>query len=136
MDEAKLAQGTVRFVAPDGLTALQLSAQPAAPGANIDVLRDQYFKGVSSSCDKAGVERTDYSTSSGIRFAELAATCDARGTLLLFYIGAGLNSNTEWDFLLAGLYKDFNNRICQCTTGTFERYFRGMLNALNIYGNP
>lgn len=136
LDESELSTGTVRFVGQDGLTTLQLTAERAVPGANIDVLRDQYFRAVSGSCDKAGVEGTDYSTSSGIRFAELAATCDTAGTLLLFVVGAGLNGDTEWDFLLGGRYGEFNKNTCRCAGGTFERYFQPMLNSLVIYGNP
>jgi hypothetical protein len=136
VDESKLSNNIVVFNAPDQLTEVQIDAEKVSAGANIDVLRDQFFKGVSGVCDKAGVEATDYGNSSGIRFAELAATCDVKGTLLLFYVGSGLSGSVEWDFLLVSLYKDFNKNTCKCAQGNYEKYFAPMLATLNIYGNP
>jgi len=136
VDESKIAKGTVSFDSPDGLASFQLSAGRASAGANIDVLRDQYFKGVSSVCDKSGVEGTDYVTVSAIKFAQLVATCDSKATLFLFDVGSGLNGNTEWDFTILSPYKNFSKSTCQCNAGALELYFQPMFTALNIYGNP
>ncbi|HET8627635.1 MAG TPA: serine/threonine-protein kinase [Thermomicrobiales bacterium] len=129
VDESAAAADEVTFYSPDRLISVLIRAngQPT-PGANIDVLRDQYFKEVAMSCTRAGLESTSDETFSGITFAELAETCDRSGTLYMDIIGAGLNGGAEWDYVILCPYASY-----QAMAG---QYFQAMFSTLDIARNP
>lgn len=129
VDEADIAKGVVYFRSPYEKVWLAVAVRGLQPaGANVDVLRDQYFQGVTRACDEAGIETTRYNTFAGVTFAALAATCAANGNLWAYYIGAGLKNGVEWDFQMHARYADYNDYA--------TRFFTPMLTSLNIYANP
>lgn len=139
VDTSSANDGQILFTSPDGKVALLIQTTGTRNStANIDVQRDAYYKQVSKQCTNgSGIEVTAYETISGIRFAELAATCDKPGSpLQLWTVGTGLKNGVEWDFIALSPYATFNKNTCKCAAGDFEKYLQPMLSTLNIYANP
>ena len=129
VDESEAARGVIYFRAPRQAVWLAISSDGRRnPGANIDVLRDELFQGVTRACEQAGIATTRYNSFSGILFASLAATCARGGTLEEYYLGAGLKDGVEWNVELHALYQDYEEQA--------RTYFNPMLQTLNIYANP
>lgn len=124
-------QGEVDFTSADGMHYFSiLSNGKRNPTANIDTLRDIYYKQVvAPSCTGGvGIDSTYYTDVSGIRFASLNAKCIISGSTLMYYIGAGLNNAVEWDFLIFCPYSEWDQAV--------KQYFNPIIKTLNIYANP
>ena len=126
-------KGSVEFlwpgsVAGQGAALTIFSVGVPMSGANADASRDRLWESLKKSCTSSGVERTGYTDFAGLRFATLHATCDDKGWLLLFSVGAGLKEDVEWDYFASSAYEIFDDYGA--------RYFDPMLQSLNIYANP
>jgi hypothetical protein len=98
------------------------------PNANIDVLRDQYFRDQFEDYPEAAIDITRNNRFSGITFASLGVTFNEDTDLCYAYIGLGLNNQVPWRFRLNSIYADYDQHLSD--------YFEGMINSMNIYANP
>ena len=99
------------------------------PNANVDVLRDQYFKEqIKDGHPEAAIDIDRQNKFSGITFASLGATFNESSQLCYAYIGLGLNNQVPWRFRLNSIYGDYDDNL--------EAYFNDMISSLNIYANP
>ncbi|HET8628195.1 MAG TPA: serine/threonine-protein kinase [Thermomicrobiales bacterium] len=128
VDESDAAKGQISFESQDGIIVEISTEGKANPSANVDVLRDQYAKGLTQVCEQSATDFTRYSEFSGVTFASLATKCVYKGQTYMYYIGAGLNNAVEWDFALLCAYNQFDNNA--------DQYYNPMLRTLNIYKNP
>jgi hypothetical protein len=136
VDESRASEGRIYFYAPgvdkaydDSTWVLIATTGTAAPGGNIDVLRDQYFNNeIKASHPEAGINITRNNQFSNITFASLGTNFNSNSDLCFAYIGLGLNKNVPWRFRLNSLDADYDDNL--------STYFNGMISSLNIYGNP
>ncbi|HEX5505063.1 MAG TPA: serine/threonine-protein kinase [Thermomicrobiales bacterium] len=128
VDESDAAKGQISFESQEGIIVEISTTGKADPAANVDTLRDQYAKSLTTVCEQAAIDFTRYSEFSGVTFASLATKCAYKGKTYMYYIGAGLNNAVEWDFALLCDYDQFDTYA--------EKYYNPMLRTLNIYKNP
>lgn len=105
------------------------------PTANIDALRDAYYREYFNDCRAHAVDRTNYVTYAGILFAGMGVTCDQPGGLLYARVGYGLHGAVPWRYRLTSPYGSYSSTTCACPAGNLEQYFQPMLNSLTI-GTP
>jgi hypothetical protein len=136
VDESHAQQGHIYFYAP-GVTAPMSNATwmmvettgRRSPGANLDVLRDQYYKEqVSTKYAQAAIQVTRYNSFSNMTFASVGAAYNEKGNLCYTYLGVGLKAEVPWSFRLNSPYNAYEQDAAT--------YFSPMLASLNIYGNP
>jgi hypothetical protein len=136
VDDSRATQGRVYIYGPgvtqpyeDGLWLLIATTGNAVPGANIDVLRDQYFATeIKDPHPEAGIDVTRRNEFSGLPFASLGTTFNAGKTLCYAYIGLAVRDGVPWRFRLNSPYADY--------TANLESAFAPMVGSLHIYGNP
>jgi hypothetical protein len=136
VDESHAHHGYIYFYAP-GVTAPTANATWMAvqttgvrnPGANLDALRDQYYKEqISDKYSQAAIQVTRNNNFSGMTFASVGAAYSENGNRCYAYLAAGLQDQVPWYFRLNSPNNDYEQNA--------ETYFSPMLNSLNIYGNP
>ncbi|MDP9374055.1 MAG: hypothetical protein M3Q65_16675 [Chloroflexota bacterium] len=129
VDESEIDEGQVAFISPSETEIVLISASDEPePDADVDALREQFYRSQAELCDRSSIDTTGTERISGLTFASLGATCDSDGTLFYVYSGIGLNDRVPWFYL------------CISTEAAHEdnarRYFRPMVQTLNIYANP
>ncbi|MBN8964500.1 MAG: hypothetical protein J0H89_03770 [Rhizobiales bacterium] len=131
VDTSDVANGR-GYVRPTGASSstwlLIATAGKPQPGANIDVLRDDYYNNTITDCTKKAIDKTNTVVYDGITFAGLGATCDTKDGLLYVRIGVGLNDQVPWRYRFNAPYGDYDK--------TLNESFFPMLTSLNIYANP
>jgi len=136
VDDSKAAEGRIYFYGPgvkepiaNQLWVLIATTGIRDPNANVDVLRDQYFKEqIKDGHPEAAIDIDRQNKFSGITFASLGATFNEAKELCYAYIGLGLNNQVPWRFRLNSIYGDYDDNL--------EAYFNDMISSLNIYANP
>ncbi|HEY8597090.1 MAG TPA: hypothetical protein VIL85_01590 [Thermomicrobiales bacterium] len=105
--------------------SVEITAGPEDPGANIDVLRDDFFYRKTPFCDKTGIEYTTQRQLTGAAFAILGATCDQSNELAFFQVASGLKGGDGWNIAMRTPYARRDQRL--------REVFDPMLASLNIY---
>ena len=77
-------QAIISINGPSGNDTVEIDGAAQQSGANIDVLRDEFFNKKTAFCDAKGIEMTATRPVSGVPFAVLGATCEQSSEL--FYL--------------------------------------------------
>lgn len=101
-------QAVIFIIAPEGESTgemVEIINGSQQFGANIDVLRDDFFYRKTDFCEKTGIEFTTRRQISGAAFALLGATCASSDTLAFIQAASGLKGGDEWDFAMRTPYE-------------------------------
>jgi hypothetical protein len=113
---------------PDGREEeelIQINIGGVQPDANIDVLRDEFFRVKSDFCERKRIEYTEHRRVAGATFAILGATCESSDRLSFLQVASGLKDGDEWDVLMQTPYARREARL--------REVFDPMLASLNVY---
>jgi hypothetical protein len=118
-------QSVIYINGPSGNDTVEIDGSAQQSGANIDVLRDEFFNEKTPFCDKKGIESTSKRQLSGVSFSILGATCDQSDELFYLLVASGVKNDDEWSFAMRTPYarKDV----------VVKDIFDPMLASLNIY---
>jgi hypothetical protein len=126
VDDSQFPEQSVIYInGPSGNDTVEIVGSAQQSGANIDVLRDEFFNDKTAFCDKKGIESTSTRQISGVPFSILGATCDESDELSYLLVASGVKDGDEWSFAMRTLYarKDV----------VVKDIFDPMLASLNIY---
>ena len=118
-------QAIISINGPSGNDTVEIDGAAQQSGANIDVLRDEFFNKKTAFCDAKGIEMTATRPVSGVPFAVLGATCEQSSELFYLLVGSGVKGGDEWSIAMRTPYERHQVVV--------NDIFEPMLASVNIY---